>query len=410
MNFSYNVLNLLSEVRTGSTVKATYTWLADGTKLGVCNGSGSEGFEYVGSLIYRKSGGGLQLSEALFGDGVIRLNDNGTQEVNYFLTDHLGSVRAIVDATGAVKERNDYYPFGARHVRSDYAQSTNRWKYNGKELQTTGDLGYLDYGARMYDAGLGRWFTADPKQESNLSRSPYHFSGNNPLLNVDPNGEDYWNTNDPVLIVAFINSLKYGSGVHNFYGWHHATDADFTGGLTYNDITGKYYISYGDVINSEAFCIGVSFDARIVPRIETFGYEGGFAYEKPVQGFGENLGYYTGISGRDKYFDRIATWKVNKEGRITGMAPIELTVPDVSIGSGNVFKGLNKLTQLIKKGKAPKTIIRFNKGGGVAHEMPHVHFQDGSALNINGTWKHGSKILTNKEINFLEKYGWILPD
>ena len=200
LNFSYNVLNLVSEVRTGSTVKATYTWLADGTKLGVCNGSGSEGFEYAGSLIYRKSGSGLQLSEALFGDGVIRLNDNGTQEVNYFLTDHLGSVRAIVDATGAVKERNDYYPFGARHVRSDYAQSTNRWKYNGKELQTTGDLGYLDYGARMYDAGLGRWFTADPKQESNLSRSPYHFSGNNPLLNVDPNGEDYWSTNDPALI------------------------------------------------------------------------------------------------------------------------------------------------------------------------------------------------------------------
>ena len=161
LNFSYNVLNLLSEVRTGSTVKATYTWLADGTKLGVCNGSGSEGFEYAGSLIYRKSGSGLQLSEALFGDGVIRLNDNGTQEVNYFLTDHLGSVRAIVDATGAVKERNDYYPFGARHVRSDYAQSTNRWKYNGKELQTTGELGYLDYGARMYDAGLGRWMTVD---------------------------------------------------------------------------------------------------------------------------------------------------------------------------------------------------------------------------------------------------------
>ncbi|MCG5005363.1 hypothetical protein L0M91_21525, partial [Odoribacter splanchnicus] len=44
----------------------------------------------------------------------------------------------------------------------DYAQSTNRWKYNGKELQTTGDLGYLDYGARMYDTGLGRWFSVDP--------------------------------------------------------------------------------------------------------------------------------------------------------------------------------------------------------------------------------------------------------
>ena len=179
-------------MRTGGTVTAAYTWLADGTKLGVRNGSGSDGFEYVGSLIYRKSGGSLQLSEALFGDGVIRLNDNGTQEVNYFLTDHLGSVRVIVDGAGTVKECNDYYPFGARHIRSDYAQSTNRWKYNGKELQTTGELGYLDYGARMYDAGLGRWFCADPEAESRFVLTPYHYCSNNPLLLVDKDGK--WDT------------------------------------------------------------------------------------------------------------------------------------------------------------------------------------------------------------------------
>ena len=181
-------------MRRGGTVTAAYTWLADGTKLGVRNGSGSDGFEYVGSLIYRKSGGSLQLSEALFGEGVIRLNDNGTQEVNYFLTDHLGSVRVIVDGAGTVKERNDYYPFGARHVRSDYAQSTNRWKYNGKELQTTGELGYLDYGARMYDTGLGRWFCADPLSESTISQTPYHFCANDPLNLTDPDGmyADHW--------------------------------------------------------------------------------------------------------------------------------------------------------------------------------------------------------------------------
>ena len=179
-------------MRRGGTVTAAYTWLADGTKLGVRNGSGSDGFEYVGSLIYRKSGGSLQLSEALFGEGVIRLNDNGTQEVNYFLTDHLGSVRVIVDGAGTVKECNDYYPFGARHIRSDYAQSTNRWKYNGKELQTTGELGYLDYGARMYDAGLGRWFCADPEAESRFVLTPYHYCSNNPLLLVDKDGK--WDT------------------------------------------------------------------------------------------------------------------------------------------------------------------------------------------------------------------------
>ena len=73
----------------------------------------------------------------------------------------------IVDGTGKVLERNDYYPFGARQVRSDYPQlAANRFKYNGKEEEVTGDLGYLDYGARMYDSGLGRWFGVDPFQES----------------------------------------------------------------------------------------------------------------------------------------------------------------------------------------------------------------------------------------------------
>ena len=97
-----------------------------------------------------------------------------------------------MDGAGTVKERNDYYPFGARHVRSDYAQSTNRWKYNGKELQTTGELGYLDYGARMYDAGLGRWFCADPEAESRFVLTPYHYCSNNPLLLVDKDGK--WDT------------------------------------------------------------------------------------------------------------------------------------------------------------------------------------------------------------------------
>ncbi len=37
--------------------------------------------------------------------------------------------------------------------------SNNRYGYNGKEEQTTGDLEYLDYGARMYDATVGMWYS-----------------------------------------------------------------------------------------------------------------------------------------------------------------------------------------------------------------------------------------------------------
>lgn len=43
----------------------------------------------------------------------------------------------------------------------------------------TGNLDFMDYGARMYDSGLGRWFGMDALAEVYLSKSPYHFSGKN---------------------------------------------------------------------------------------------------------------------------------------------------------------------------------------------------------------------------------------
>ncbi len=99
LNLSYNVLNLLSEVKTGSTVKAKYIYLADGTKLRVRDHGEVNGFDYLGSLTYRKSSSGLQLESANFGDGVIRANvsNSGGSEVNYFLTDHLGRVYNLME-------------------------------------------------------------------------------------------------------------------------------------------------------------------------------------------------------------------------------------------------------------------------------------------------------------------------
>ena len=196
LNFTYNVLNLLSEVKTTSgTLKARYIYLADGTKLRVRDNGEVNGFDYLGSLTYRKSSAGLQLESANFGEGVIRVtgSNSGQSEVDYFLTDHLGSVRVIVDGTGKVLERNDYYPFGARHVRSDYLQlASNRFQYNGKEEQETGNLACLDYGVRMYDSGLGRWYWPDPLQEKYYSWSTYQYCGNNPINRIDIDGMDWF--------------------------------------------------------------------------------------------------------------------------------------------------------------------------------------------------------------------------
>lgn len=52
----------------------------------------------------------------------------------------------------------------------------------------TGDLEYLDYGARMYDRGLGRWFSIDPMLENRVMLTPYNYCQNNSLNRVDMDG------------------------------------------------------------------------------------------------------------------------------------------------------------------------------------------------------------------------------
>ena len=77
LDFGYNVLNLLSEVKTtGGELKAKYDYLADGTKLRVRDNGEVNGFDYLGSLTYRKSSAGLLLESVSFGDGVIRPGDS----------------------------------------------------------------------------------------------------------------------------------------------------------------------------------------------------------------------------------------------------------------------------------------------------------------------------------------------
>ena len=67
--------------------------------------------------------------------------------------------------------------------------SVQPFKYNGKELDTQKGLNWYDYGARHYDASLGRWFAVDPLAEDYYSWSPYNYCTNNPINFIDPNGK-----------------------------------------------------------------------------------------------------------------------------------------------------------------------------------------------------------------------------
>jgi hypothetical protein len=120
-----------------------YSYLADGTKVSTQNSDG-DGLLYLGSLIYRKTGSSIELESAGFAGGrfVAReTEDDGKVMVPMLhVTDHLGSVRAVLDGvSGAVVETNDYYPFGSRwDVAAGLSDDTNRFRCNSRRCSGWG--------------------------------------------------------------------------------------------------------------------------------------------------------------------------------------------------------------------------------------------------------------------------------
>ena len=110
-------------------------------------------------------------------------------------TDHLGNVRVsykkdVQNGGVTVLDENHYYPFGMRHrgVNSVKLNPDYKYSYNGKELQNELGLNMHDYGARNYDASLGRWIVVDPAAELMRRFSPYNYVFNNPLVFIDKDG------------------------------------------------------------------------------------------------------------------------------------------------------------------------------------------------------------------------------
>lgn len=93
--------------------------------------------------------------------------------------------------SGRVLEINEYYPYGYLNyeLSSGKSKPLNKYKYNGKELQTDLTWNVEDYGARMYDPVIARWNSIDLLAEKIYNGTPYSYVENNPVVFLDPDGK-----------------------------------------------------------------------------------------------------------------------------------------------------------------------------------------------------------------------------
>jgi RHS repeat-associated protein len=180
-------------------------------------------------------------------DRQVDVKDEGYMYI-YVSNESLGSVEAFFDDISVehieskVTQVADYYPFGMQIKQTSTDVSNplaNKYLYNGKEFQSELGLDWYDYGARMYDAAIGRWHVVDPLSSElhNLSFSPYNYCINNPILLIDPDGMD-WFYNELTGAVFYHESFRKGAEEDMVEGWKHMgandmfsnKDNDYRGG------------------------------------------------------------------------------------------------------------------------------------------------------------------------------------
>ena len=112
--------------------------------------------------------------------------DYGRSKTEYSFTDHLGSLRMLTDEAGRVIWASDYTAYG-EYVSAGAYRDIEHYGFTCKEHDS--ESGLLYYGARYYDAELGRFLQVDPMSRKYPSLSAYVYCADNPLAYTDPDGK-----------------------------------------------------------------------------------------------------------------------------------------------------------------------------------------------------------------------------
>ncbi|WP_455678347.1 DUF6443 domain-containing protein [Sphingobacterium faecium] len=416
MQFTYNQLNL-PKAAIGGDRSISYRYDAMGTKLkkqATVGGIVTEQ-DYIGGIEYSKVGSASSTIERIATEEGFLLNSDGAYSYYYNLTDHLGNVRSVIKREGSatvpsVVQKQDYYPFGK--TKSIATSINNKYLYNGKEMQSDLSLGthtlgssyvlegQLDYGARFYDAEIGRWNVVDPSVEKYESISPYSYTFNNPTRFIDIKGKD------PGDIIVFFTGGILGAPIQG---------NTKTTQILYNNLVanrnGESVILYTSVYYNPDQIIESAFthiqgNAKAFPngKVVLYGYSYGGVIANKLAGklkdAGINVNLMISVDAANGYWsdevDRNISDNVDLNLNFFETNGKNFTFPDITMSYGGKNKGKNVVN-------VDKSNDKFN-----GEKMNHMNIDDATfgisqkaIMELIQNSGSGQRTLTRDEINNL---------
>jgi RHS repeat-associated protein len=170
----------------------------------------------IGGTSYATSTNYIWLGDTLLSTIDQKLNNGtatGTAITRYVHPDHLGSTNVVTDASGAIAQLLDYYPYGATRVSSSSYPTNEKRQYIGQYSDTGTGLSYLN--ARYYNPQQGQFISQDPTfwgSKQNLkdpqSFNAYSYAENNPVTLKDPFGLAATVAQQIAVLQAQVNILQ----------------------------------------------------------------------------------------------------------------------------------------------------------------------------------------------------------
>lgn len=359
LNVSYNDFKKVSQVTEATSNKQfdfIYGNNEERIKMDYSIGSTNQYTRfYADNYDRQETGSGYKEWNYIFaptGLAAVYYDNNGTGQLLYSNTDHLGSVTMLTNSVGLVVEEYSYDAWGRRRNSADWNDYTNLspslYMIRGFTMhEHLNEVGIINMNGRIYDPVLGRFLQPDDmvQEPSNLQNyNRYSYVMNNPLKYADPSGNEYlpeynyslpnYNFSVPTYQVPSVNyssnsyNYSYNSGYGGAnYGYGGSYSTNYSGNFTYGGTTGNYNFStnfsYYSSTNYNADYVSMS-------SMNSMGYSFGASYGNQSYNMSYNSGYSYNVSYAN--YDYQAKMYANQAEAYVSNLGQSLSIADVGVG------------------------------------------------------------------------------